>query len=214
MRRTLVAGILIALGWILGRLFPSSIASDLFMILAAAIAGWPIANRAWQALRFRVLGIPALVTVAALGAIAIGEYWEAAVVTFLFAFGSYLEARTLAKTRGALRELLELAPQVARVKKEDGEVEIPAAEVEIGTVVVVRSGEKIPVDGQVISGEATVNQAAITGESVPVEKFVGDKVFGGTINEAGYLVPARGRWLLLPRYLSWPASVMLPAMEF
>lgn len=100
MRRTLVAGILIALGWILGRLFPSSIASDLFMILAAAIAGWPIANRAWQALRFRVLGIPALVTVAALGAIAIGEYWEAAVVTFLFAFGSYLEARTLAKTRG------------------------------------------------------------------------------------------------------------------
>ena len=76
---------------------------------------------------------------------------------------------------------------MARVKKEDGEVEIPAAEVEIGTVVVVRSGEKIPVDGQVISGEATVNQAAITGESVPVEKFVGDKVFGGTINEAGYL---------------------------
>ena len=78
------------------------------MIIAAVIAGWRIAKSAWQALRFRVLGIPALVTLAAIGAIAIGEYWEAAVVTFLFALGSYLEARTLDKTRGALRELLEI----------------------------------------------------------------------------------------------------------
>ncbi|MFY9188290.1 MAG: cation-translocating P-type ATPase, partial [bacterium] len=99
----------------------------------------------------------------------------------------YLEARTLDKTRGALRELLELAPQVARVKRGGSEEEIPAAHVKVGNVVIVRPGEKIPVDGQVVTGEATVNQAAITGESVPVEKTVGDKVFGGTINEAGYL---------------------------
>ena len=186
-QHTFLAGALIALGWILGRLFPQDSATDVLMIAAAVIAGWRIALSAWQALRFRVLGIPALVTLAALGAIAIGEYWEAAVVTFLFAFGSYLEARTLDKTRGALRELLELAPQVARVKRGGSEEEIPAAHVKVGNVVIVRPGEKIPVDGQVVTGEATVNQAAITGESVPVEKTVGDKVFGGTINEAGYL---------------------------
>ena len=187
MQHTFLAGALIALGWVLGRLFPQNSATDVLMIAAAVIAGWRIAWSAWQALRFRVLGIPALVTLAALGAIAIGEYWEAAVVTFLFAFGSYLEARTLDKTRGALRELLEMAPQVARVKRGPDEEEIPAAEVKVKDVVVVRPGEKIPVDGQVVTGEATVNQAAITGESVPVEKAVGDKVFGGTINEAGYL---------------------------
>ncbi|MGI6597004.1 MAG: heavy metal translocating P-type ATPase [bacterium] len=187
MQHTFLAGALIALGWGLGRFFPQNSATDILMIAAAIIAGWRIAKSAWQALRFRVLGIPALVTLAALGAIAIGEYWEAAVVTFLFAFGSYLEARTLDKTRGALRELLEMAPQVARVKRGPDEEEIPAAEVKVKDVVVVRPGEKIPVDGQVVTGEATVNQAAITGESVPVEKAVGDKVFGGTINEAGYL---------------------------
>ena len=129
MQHTFLAGALIALGWGLGRFFPQNSATDILMIAAAIIAGWRIAKSAWQALRFRVLGIPALVTLAALGAIAIGEYWEAAVVTFLFAFGSYLEARTLDKTRGALRELLEMAPQVARVKRGPDEEEIPAAEV-------------------------------------------------------------------------------------
>ncbi|MGI6129978.1 MAG: heavy metal translocating P-type ATPase [bacterium] len=187
MNHTFLSGALIALGWGLGRLSPQNRITDILMLVAAVLAGWRIALSAWQALRFRVLGIPALVTLASLGAIAIGEYWEAAVVTFLFAFGSYLEARTLDKTRGALRELLELAPQVARVKRESEEEEIPAADVKVGDVVIVRPGEKIPVDGEVITGEATVNQAAITGESVPIEKAIGDKVFGGTINEAGYL---------------------------
>ena len=184
---TFTSGILIALGWSLGRLNPDNVYTPVLMLVAAIIAGAPIARNAWQTLRFRILGIPALVTVAALGAIAIGEYWEAAVVTFLFAFGSYLEARTLDKTRGALRELLELAPEIARVRRGDEEVEIPAAEVEVGDLVIVRPGEKIPVDGVVLTGLATVNQAAITGESIPVEKGEGDQVFGGTINEAGYL---------------------------
>ena len=187
MWHTLISGILIALGWSLGRFNPQNTLTPLLMLTAAVIAGAPIARNAWQTLRFRILGIPALVTIAALGAIAIGEYWEAAVVTFLFAFGSYLEARTLDKTRGALRELLELAPQVARVRRGDEEVEIAAADVQVGDLVIVRPGEKIPVDGEVATGIATVNQAAITGESIPVEKAVGDKVFGGTINEAGYL---------------------------
>ncbi|MGI6604051.1 MAG: heavy metal translocating P-type ATPase [bacterium] len=187
MTHTFLSGTLIALGWGLGRIYPQNRITDILMLVAALLAGWRIALSAWQALRFRILGIPALVTLASIGAVAIGEYWEAAVVTFLFAFGSYLEARTLDKTRGALRELLELAPQVARVKRNSEEVEIAAADVEIGDVIIVRPGEKIPVDGRVIADRATVNQAAITGESVPVEKTVGSTVFGGTINEAGYL---------------------------
>lgn len=187
MWHTIISGVLIALGWSLGRLYPSNTVTAVLMILAAVIAGGPIAHSAWQALRFGVLGIPALVTIAAVGAIAIGEHWEAAVVAFLFSLGSYLEARTLDKTRGALRELLELAPQVARVKKGQEEIEVPASQVQVGDVVIVRPGEKIPVDGRIIEGMATVSQAAITGESIPVEKDVGDQVFGGTINEAGYM---------------------------
>jgi Cd2+/Zn2+-exporting ATPase len=184
---TFTSGVLIALGWSLGRLYPGNIITVILMLVAAALAGGPIARSAWQALRYGIVGIPALVTIAALGAIAIGEYWEAAVVTFLFSLGSYLEARTLDKTRGALRELLELAPHMARIKKGQEEIEIPASEVQVGDLVIVRPGEKIPVDGKVITGIATVNQAAITGESIPVEKTVDDQVFGGTINEAGYL---------------------------
>jgi Cd2+/Zn2+-exporting ATPase len=157
------------------------------MIIAAVVAGYRIAISALHALRFRILGINALVTIAAVGAIIIGEYWEAAVVTFLFSLGSYLEARTMDKTREALKKLMELAPQVARVKKDGKEFEVPAEDVQKGDIVIVRSGEKIPVDGKVLTGRASVNQAAITGESLPVERTMGDSVFSSTINEAGYL---------------------------
>ncbi|WP_082788863.1 heavy metal translocating P-type ATPase [Desulfolucanica intricata] len=184
---TSVAGLLIVIGWLLGRLGLNSVLSNSLMIVAAVVAGYRIAMSAFHALRFRILGINALVTLAAAGAIIVGEYWEAAVVTFLFSLGSYLEARTLDKTRDALRKLMEMAPQVAHVRKGEEEVDVPAEEVRRGDLVIVRPGEKIPVDGKVVKGRATVNQAAITGESMPAEKAVGDSVFSGTINEAGYL---------------------------
>ncbi|MEG6616465.1 cation-translocating P-type ATPase [Peptococcaceae bacterium 1198_IL3148] len=184
---TTISGLLIVIGWLIGRLEFSPLLANSLMILATVVAGYRIAISALHALRFRVLGINALVTLAALGAIVIGEYWEAAVVTFLFSLGSYLEARTMDKTRDALRKLMELAPQVARVLKNGEEIEMPAEDVQQGDLVVVRSGEKIPVDGKIITGRASVNQAAITGESLPMEKTVGDSVFSGTINEAGYL---------------------------
>lgn len=181
-----VSGLLIIAGWAAG-MAGYTAANAVLMTAATLVAGYPIARSAFTALRLRVLGIEALVTVAAAGAIIIGEYWEAAVVTFLFAFGSFLEARTLDKTRSAIKQLTELAPEVAVVRRDGGEVEVPVAEVNPGEIVVVRPGGRIPVDGVVSRGSGSVNQAAITGESMPVEKEKGDQVFSGTVNEAGYL---------------------------
>ncbi|HOB21402.1 MAG TPA: cation-translocating P-type ATPase, partial [Bacillota bacterium] len=142
---------------------------------------------ALRQLRWKVVGIPALVSIAAIGASLIGEFWEAAVVTFLYSFGEYLQKLTLDKTRGALKTLVASAPKTAKVVRDGQEVEIPAGKVEVGEVVIVRPGEKIPVDGVVTAGQAAVNQAVITGESIPVEKAAGDKVESGGIVELGYL---------------------------
>lgn len=184
---TSTSGILIAIAWVFGKFELNQSFADKLMILAAIVTGYRIAMSAWFALSNKVIGINALVTTATIGAVIIGEYWEAAVVTFLFSLGSYLEARTLDKTRDALRKLVDLAPKVAHVRRDEVEVEVPADEIEQGEFVIVRPGEKIPVDGVVVKGQSSVNQAPITGESMPVEKIVGDQVFSGTINEVGYL---------------------------
>ncbi|NLB89087.1 MAG: cadmium-translocating P-type ATPase, partial [Syntrophomonadaceae bacterium] len=147
----------------------------------------PIAVSAFQALRFKIIGIDALVTLAVIGAIYIREYWEAAAVTFLFVLGNYLDSRALNKTRSAIKSLLELAPDLARVIRDGKEIEVSPDEVEKGEIVIVKPGEKIPVDGTVVEGTAYVNQATITGESMPVTKEDGDKVFSGTILESGYI---------------------------
>ncbi len=138
-------------------------------------------------MRYKVLGIQALVTVAAIGAILIGEYWEAAVVVFLFTFGGYLEALTIDRTRNALRALMSLTPTTASVRRNGDIVTVAPEEVKPGETVIIKPGEKIPVDGRVTRGEAQVNQASITGESVPVGKSPGDHVFGGTVNEVGLI---------------------------
>lgn len=161
--------------------------ADVLMLAGAFTAGYPIAVNAAQALRYKVLGIDALVTLAVIGAIYIGEYWEAAAVTFLFMLGNYLESRALDKTRSAIKSLLDLAPEIARVIRDGGEVEISPEEVNPGEIVIVRPGEKIPVDGTVAEGTAYVNQAAITGESMPVSRGQAESVFSGAIVESGYL---------------------------
>ncbi len=194
-RRVLLAGALIVTGLFALKLnYRISITStfflsisDILMLVAAFIAGYPIAVNAFQAIRFRILGIDALVTLAVIGAIYIREFWEAAAVTFLFMLGNYLESRALEKTRSAIKSLLELAPDLARVVRDGIEVEISPDEVIKNEVVIVKPGEKIPVDGKVVEGNAYVNQASITGESMPVSKENDDGVFSGTILESGYL---------------------------
>src|SRR5699024_10157473 len=109
----------------------------------------------------------------AIGGLAIGEYWESAAVTFLFLMGGWLEMRTLNRTRNTLKELINLAPAVAIVIDESGQKEIPARNVESGQLVLIKPGSKIPVDGEVESGYSTVDESAVTGEPLPVEKNAG-----------------------------------------
>lgn len=160
---------------------------DAVLILSTLIAGYPIVKKAWQSVRMRASSIELLVTIAVAGALMIGEYVESAAVTFLFIFGAYLEAHTLEKTRRSLKSLMDMAPLKATVKREGKSVSIPAEEVKIGDLVLVPSGEKIAVDGIVVSGQALLNEAAITGESVPASKQKNDHVFSGTIVDSGYI---------------------------
>ncbi|HLU90255.1 MAG TPA: cation-translocating P-type ATPase [Cyclobacteriaceae bacterium] len=164
-----------------------SLALDVLLIIAAVVAGVPIAMKAFQAMRMKAFSIDLLVTIAVIGAMIIGEYTEAAVVTFLFLFGDYLEGRTLRKTRASLKSLMDMAPLEATVLRAGQRVTVPADEVELGDHVIVQPGGRIPVDGKVIAGHSLINEAAITGESFPVNKRKGDQVFSSTISDNGYL---------------------------
>lgn len=186
-QRVAVSGIIISAALLLKRFSPYTNIADILLFTSAIIAEYPIALNAFRALRYKMLRIDALVTLAVIGAVFIGEYFEAAAVTFLFMFGNFLESKTLEKTRSAIKSLLDLAPDNARVLREGKEIELSADEVVKGDIVIVRPGEKIPVDGTIIEGTAYVNQSAITGESMPVSKEGGDTVFSGTIIESGYL---------------------------
>lgn len=160
---------------------------DVFMIAAALLAGSDIALRAGRSLLNRQVSIELLVTIATAGALMIGEYWEAAAVTFLFIFGAYLEIRALGYTRKVLQSLLELDPGSALVLRDGQQIEVLPYEVEAGEIVLVKPGAKIPVDGEVVDGRSSVDESAITGESMPEEKVAGHTVFAGTVNQGGLL---------------------------
>lgn len=165
--------------------------TDLFtwpLIIASILGVAPIAIQAYQALRVKVVSIDVLVSIAVIGAIVIQNYEESAIVTFLFLFGSWLEQRTLNKTRSAIRELTEMAPESALKLAADGSFdEVSIGEVAVGDVLLVKTGAKVPVDGAVLSGEGHVNEAGITGESVPARKEKDANVYAGTILENGTL---------------------------
>ncbi|WP_373471321.1 heavy metal translocating P-type ATPase [Carnobacterium alterfunditum] len=184
---TALAGILIISGFIFGFVGNGEL-KDIALISATILASIPIFIKAIQALRMKAFSIDLLVSIAVLGALYIGEYTESSIVTFLFLFGDYLEMRTLEKTRSSLRELVDMAPQEATVLRADGKTEIiPVEDVVEGDRVVIHPGGKIPVDGKIMTGKASINEAAITGESVPASKAINDKVFSGTILDNGYI---------------------------
>src|SRR5436190_6917150 len=181
------SGIALAAGLALeaiGAPAPASIA--LFVVSLAAGVGVTI-RKAWSALRVGSLDINVLMTIAAAGAAVIGQWSEAATVVFLFAVAQTLEARTLERARSAIRALMDLTPADALLRDAAGERRIPVDRIEPGTMIVVRPGEKIPLDGDVVAGASEVNQAPVTGESLPVDKASGDRVFAGTINGRGAL---------------------------
>jgi len=156
-------------------------------LVAIVSGGWLVAPKAVRALRSFRLDMNVLMVVAVTGAVAIGEHAEGAAVVFLFALSELLESWSVGRARRAIQALMQLAPENALVKREAGFVEIPATEVGIGETILVKSGQKVPLDGNVTVGNSAINQAPITGESMPVEKAPGDLVYAGTINGEGSL---------------------------
>ena len=162
-------------------------------LLALGLAGWPIARSAWASVvDAREITINVLMTIAAIGAVVIGATTEAGLVMTLFAIGEALEGYTGERARAAIRDLVSTAPaEATRLEKNDQgmthEVRVPVAKLAVGDVIVVRPGDRIAMDGRVRAGESAVDQAPITGESVPVAKAVGDEVFAGTLNGEGAL---------------------------
>ncbi|NVH28934.1 heavy metal translocating P-type ATPase [Lactobacillus delbrueckii subsp. bulgaricus] len=185
-RLTEITGILIVLAFAAKWLFRSETAESGLLLAASVIGGFPIAESAWQALKVKVISIDLLVTLAILGAFVIQEFEESAIVAFLFLFGAYLEQKTLAKTRSAIKELVEMVPETALRQTADGDFEeVDLDDLDEGDILLVKTGGKIPVDGEVVSGSGTANEASITGESMPLGKKPGDPVYAGTILENG-----------------------------
>jgi Zn2+/Cd2+-exporting ATPase len=186
-RLVLLSGVFVALGLALQLAGAAPIAWLFPYVASVVLAGTQTARRAWTSVTAGRLDIHVLMMVAVAGAIALGEWAEGASVVFLFALAQVLEARAMERARGAIRALMDLAPAEALVRRDGAERIVPIDTVAVGDVVIVRPGEKIPLDGRVHAGESHVNQAPITGESLPIHKGRGDEVFGGTINGRGAL---------------------------
>ncbi len=174
-----ISAVLIALGFAIDRRI---------LIAATFVAVLPIFIKALMALTQKAFSIEMLVVIAVIGALYLAEYNESSLVSFFFLFGDFLEAKTLEKTRNSIKGLLDLVPQEATVLRDGEPVLVPVDEIEIGDHILMKTGEKVAVDGVIIEGTGNLNQASMTGESLPVYKEVQDEVFAGTILELGTLV--------------------------
>ncbi|HMD90159.1 MAG TPA: heavy metal translocating P-type ATPase [Anaerolineaceae bacterium] len=185
---SLLTGLLLVVGWS-GSVFLgfNSTVSLAFYIAAYVAGGWEISKHAIHALRERRFDTDLLMIMAALGAAILGDFVEGALLLFLFSIGHNLEERALAKAQSAIRALADLAPKTALVRRDDREVEISVADIRLKDLAVIRPGTRIPVDGIVVTGLSGVDQSPVTGESIPVDKMPGDKVFAGTLNGEGAL---------------------------
>ncbi len=161
--------------------------ADVALLAATTAAGLPVVRSGYRSARARSLDIDLLMGTAIIAATGVGLYVEAATLAVLFGVAELLEQYAMDQTRDSMRELLELAPEAATVRRDGAEQTVPVDEVEVGDTVVVRPGEKVPVDGVVREGESAVDQSPITGESVPVDRGPGDEVYAGTFAESGYL---------------------------
>jgi len=183
----LLAGVLTLGGWAAGRAGADPLVASSLYVAAYLFGGWDVGRHAWHTLRQGRFNTDLLMVVAALGAAALGQFGEGALLLFLFSLGHALEELALDRARNAVRKLGELTPKTALVRRDGRDMEVPVEVLVLGEVVVVKPGVRIPVDGVVQGGGSSVDQAPVTGESVPVEKTTGDAVFAGTVNGEGAL---------------------------
>jgi len=182
---TIISGVLLGLSLSLGWLGVDEWVTIPMLAASTVAGGWFIAPRGLRAARNGALDMNFLMTIAAIGAAAIGEWTEGAATIFLFAVANLLETFSMDRARNAIKALMDLSPAEATVRRGGRELTLPVVEVSVGEVMVVRPGQKIPLDGEVIAGRSAVNQSPITGESIPVDKEPGAEVFAGSINEQG-----------------------------
>ncbi|MCX6133657.1 MAG: heavy metal translocating P-type ATPase [Ignavibacteriales bacterium] len=184
---TAISGILFLTGMAVQFSTAPGLTADVFFLFSLFAGGWHIALKAFKAIRSLALEMNGLMIVASVGAVVIGQYAEGAAVIFLFSVSLLLESASTERTRNAIRSLMKLAPASATVLRDSTECTVPLAEIRIGETVIVRPGERIPVDGVVLKGASSVDQAAITGEPFPSPKSRGDAVYAGTFNQLGVL---------------------------
>ena len=186
--RTILSGILLAVGWIFHFVYGPSTWPVLFAYAGSIlIGGYVLFLQGLRNLAVFRFDMKTLMTVAILGAAAIGEWGEGATVVFLFAISEALETLSMDKARQSIRSLMDLAPKEAVIRRRGQKMRVPVDDVQIGDIMIVKPGEKLAMDGKIVQGHSTVNEAAITGESMPVSKAKGDEVFAGTLNEEGLL---------------------------
>ena len=181
------SGLTLLIGWILKLAGASPTLIIACFSLSIVMGGFPTARKAFFGLKKLEFDMNVLMTIAVIGAVLIGEWSEAAAVCFLFSVSNTLEAYTMEKARRSIRDLMDLTPKEALVRRNGKETILTVEEIVVGDILIIKPGEKIAMDGTVINGRSTVNQAAITGESIPVEKNGGDEVFAGTLNYEGSL---------------------------
>jgi len=185
---TAAGGLLMLLAFLLGLLGVPQVIVRVLYGAAIVIGGIYVAKAGWAALRTaHTLDMNTLMTIAAVGAMVVGEFAEGAVTIFLFSVGELLESYSADRARNAIRKLMELAPDEATVLREGQEARVKVEEVHLGERILVRPGERVPMDGHILQGRSALNQAPITGESLPVEKGEGEEVFAGSINGYGAL---------------------------
>ncbi len=183
----LLSGVGLLLGGMTERLLLLPLIAQGFYAVSLIIAISPIIRAAWIALKLRRADMNLLMTLAALGAASLGQWFQGALVIFLFGLGTTLQNFALSRTRNAIRDLMDLTPATATVKRNDQEMAVAVEAIPIGEVLTIRPGQRIALDGIVRFGESAIDQSPITGESLPESKAIGDTVFAGTLNQTGFL---------------------------
>ncbi len=180
-------GLLLVVSWLLGRnnAIPPHFADSLSLLVV--LLGYPIYLKAAKSILKGKIGVPLFVTISEIASVSIGAYWAAGTVVFIILAGTYLEDFILGRTRSSIRKLVEMTPRTARLVVDEQETWVDVRQLRVGDLVLVKPGEKIPVDGTVVSGYGAVDQSLVTGESMPVDKAHGNQVFAGSLNQGGAL---------------------------